>query len=60
MPLQNISIKGWITFLIFISACLAFFKLTKLINIGWDWVLAPIWIPILLIGLFLLIIKVIN
>lgn len=60
MPLQNISIKGWAGFLIFITACLAFFKLTKLINIGWDWVLAPIWIPFLIIAFFILLIKIIN
>lgn len=54
---RNITIEGSITLMSCITIVLGFLKCLDLIALDWQWVLAPLWVPVLLLALLLLFLK---
>lgn len=54
---RNITIEGSITIMSCITIVLGFLKCLDLITLDWQWILAPLWVPVLLLALLLLFLK---
>lgn len=56
---MKVKIEGF-SFFIVLSLILLILQITGLAEIGWLWVFAPIWIPFVFMGLFIIIGLLIN
>lgn len=54
---RNITIEGSITIMSCITILLGLLKYLNVIAIDWQWVLAPLWVPVLLLALLLFFLK---
>lgn len=57
---RETSIEGIITLLIGITSIMALTNVINITNIPWEWVLAPLWIPVLLLSIVLVILKYLD
>lgn len=54
---RNLTIEGSVTIMSCITIVLGFLKYLNVIALDWQWVLAPLWAPVLLLALLLLFLK---
>lgn len=57
---RETTIEGIVTLLIGITSIMAITNFINITNIPWEWVLAPLWLPVLILSLALIVLKLLD